>query len=176
MYECRIWDMGGGFNVAIITYSGRIALAKYIMSLPLHLAIGEGDDKWGDIPEAPDYEATGLIKEIGRKALTRAFFVNKDDDGEIDLPGGRRYSYSEKPTRQIYMNFVFNYGEGISDKIREIGVFADTKFKNGLPKTQTFFTPDQIIDPGILITLEHLETADTFTPNKKGQYGTIFTA
>lgn len=70
---------------------------------------------------------------------------------------------------------MFDYGEGLADAIREVGVFIDTQVKAGLPEKQTFFTPDQIEDPGTLILLEHLEIVDTFTPNKKGSYGTILT-
>ncbi len=161
--------------MAVLTYSARTALAQYLLSRPIHLAIGAGSKDWGTVPESPDYEATSLISEIGRKKLTRAFFVNEDDDGEIDMPGGRRYTYSETPTRQVYLHFMFDYGEGIAESIREVGVFIDTEAKSGIPTNQTFLTPEQIAKSGTLILLEHLETADTFTPNKKGSYGTILT-
>ena len=161
--------------MAVLTYSARASLAKYILSRQLFLAIGTGDENWGEIPDAPDYEATTLINEIGRKKLTRAFFVKEDENGEIDMPGGRRYSYSESQTRQIYLQFMFDYGEGLANSIREIGVFMDSEVNANLPETQTFFTPEQIVNQGTLILLEHLETPDTFTPNKKGSYGTILT-
>ena len=73
------------------------------------------------------------------------------------------------------MEFLFDYGEGLSSSIREIGIFIDTEIKEGLPETQTYFTPEEIENPGTLILLEHLESVDTFTPSKKGSYGTIFT-
>ncbi|MBR2209035.1 MAG: hypothetical protein IJ859_09550 [Synergistaceae bacterium] len=161
--------------MAVLTHEARKILAQYIMSRPLYLAIGTGSPDWGEIPDTPDYEATGLINEIGRKKLTRAFFVVKDENGEIDMPGGRRYSYSATPTRQIYLFYMFDYGEGLANSIREIGVFMDTETKAGLPETQTYFIPEEIENQGTLILLEHLETPDTFTPNKKGSYGTILT-
>lgn len=161
--------------MAVLTYDARKNLAEYILSRPLYLAIGTGGENWDNIPPSPDYEATELINEIGRKKLTRSFFVNEDEDGEIDMPGGRRYSYSDIPTRQLYLHFMFDYGEGLATSIREVGVFMDTKIKDGLPNTQTYFLPDEIEDKGVLIMLEHLETPDTFTPNKKGSYGTILT-
>ena len=107
--------------------------------------------------------------------LTRAFFVKEDENGEIDMPGGRRYSYSESQTRQIYLQFMFDFGEGLSSSIREVGVFMDSVPKSGLPETQTYFTPEEIQEQGTLILIENLETPDTFTPNKKGSYGTILT-
>jgi len=161
--------------MAVLTYSARTKLAEYLKSRPLYLAIGTGSQEWGEIPPSPDYEAVALNNEIGRKKITRAYFVNEDENGEIDMPGGQRYSYSETPTRQIYLHFMFDYGEGLSSSIREIGVFMDTEIKSGLPETQTYFVPEEIENPGTLILLEHLETPDTFTPNKKGSYGTILT-
>ena len=160
--------------MAVLTNSARVFLAQSILARPIYLAIGAAYD-WGTTPDAVDYQATSLINEIGRKKLTRAFFVTEDEDGEIDMPGGQRYSYSEAPTRQIYLHFMFDYGEGLADAIREVGVFIDTQVKAGLPEKQTFFTPDQLEAPGTLILLEHLEVVDTFTPNKKGSYGTILT-
>ncbi len=159
--------------MAILTYSARILLAQYMMTHPLHLAIGTGKESWDEEVEPPEYDATRLINEVGRKKITRWLFVNEDDDGEIHLPGKRHYSYSEIPTRHVYMEFDFDYEEGIDVAIREVGVFADTQVKSGLPASQTYFTPDQIVSKGTLITLEHLEVADRFTPNRRGIYGTV---
>ena len=161
--------------MAILTYSARTLLAKYITSHPLYLAIGKGKASWDTDPEAPDYEDTDLLNVIGYKKLTRSFFVNEDDNGEIDLPGGRYYSASEVPTRHACLEFLFKYGEAVDVEIREIGVFADTVIMGGLPSNQTYFTPSQVINKGTLITLEHLEAPDTFTPNKKGCYRTVLT-
>ena len=161
--------------MAVLTYTARISWAKYLLSRPLFLAIGSGESSWDTKPKEVDYEATALTHEIGRKKLTRSYFVNEDDDGEIDMPGGRRYSFSETPTRHLYLSCMFNYGEGVAQPIREVGVFIDTQVKGGLPATQSYFTPDQIHNPGSLILLEHLETMDMFTPQRKGFYGTILT-
>ncbi|MBQ7544935.1 MAG: hypothetical protein IJT02_08330 [Synergistaceae bacterium] len=161
--------------MAVLTYLARTAWAKYLLSRPLFLAIGNGEASWDTTPKEVDYEATALTHEIGRKKITRSYFVNEDDDGEIDMPGGRRYSYSETPTRHIYLSCMFNYGEGVAEPIREVGVFIDTQVKSGLPATQSYFVPGEIQTPGTLILLEHLETADIFTPKRKGYYGTILT-
>ena len=103
--------------MAVLTYEARTDWAKHLLNSSLHLAIGTGDPTWGDVPEPPSYEAKSLINEIGRKKLSRGFFVNEDDNGEISMPGGRKYKHSETPTRNIYLSFAFNYGEGIQ-KIR----------------------------------------------------------
>ena len=161
--------------MAILTYSARTFLAKYILTHSLYLAIGKGKTSWDTEPEAPDYEDTDLVSVIGYKKLTRSFFVNEDDNGEIDLPGGRYYSATETPTRHVCLEFQFKYGEAVDVEIREVGIFADTMIAGGLPPNQTYFTPSQITSKGTLITLEHLETPDTFTPNKKGCYRTVLT-
>ena len=144
--------------MAALTYTARIAWAKYILSRPLFLAIGSGASSWDTKPKEVDYEATALTHEIGRKKLTRSFFVNEDDDGEIDIPGGRRYSFSETPTRHLYLSCMFNYGEGVAQPIREVAALCLL-----------------IHNSGSLILLEHLETMDMFTPQRKGFYGTILT-
>ncbi len=161
--------------MAILTYSARTLLAQFMMKHPLYLAIGKGKSSWDTEPEAPDYEDTDLIDTIGYKKLTRSFFVNEDDNGEIDLPGGRYYSASETPTRHVCLEFQFKYGEAVDIPIREVGIFADTVTIGGLPLNQTYFTPSQVVTKGTLITLEHLEAPDTFTPNKKGCYRTVLT-
>ena len=163
--------------MAILTFSGRAAIIQYLQSCPLYLAIGSGDPDWGSVPDPPDYEAIGLINEVGRKKLTQAFFVNEDDNGEIQMPGGRNYSQSVTPTRHLFLRFLFNYGEGVNTLIREVGIFINTKVKAGLPATQTFFTPDQLTDPGTLLLLENIDKndADNLSPKKMGGYRTVIT-
>ena len=161
--------------MAILTFSARTLLAKYLITHPLYLAIGKGKTSWDTDPEAPDYEDTDLLSVIGYKKLTRSFFENEDDNGEIDLPGGRFYSASEIPTRHVCLEFQFKYGEAVNTEIREVGIFADTVITSGLPAGQTYFTPAQVTSKGTLITLEHLEAPDTFTHNKKGCYRTVLT-
>ena len=161
--------------MAILTFSARTLLAKYLITHPLYLVIGRGKTLWDTAPEAPDYEDTDLLSVIGYKKLTRSFFVNEDDNGEIDLPGGRFYSASEIPTRHVCLEFQFKYGEAVNTEIREVGIFADTVITSGLPAGQTYFMPSQVVTKGTLITLEHLEAPDTFTHNKKGCYRTVLT-
>ena len=163
--------------MAILTFSGRAAIIQYLQSCPLFLAIGRGNPNWGSVPDPPDYDATGLIDEVGRKKLTQAFFVNEDDNGEIQMPGGRNYSLSTTPTRHLFVRFLFNYGEGVNTLIREVGIFINSKVKAGLPDTQTFFTPEQLAEPGTLLLLENIDLndADNLSPKKMGGYRTVIT-
>ncbi len=164
--------------MAILTYLGRTAFLQYIITCPIYLAIGEGISSWGNVPDAPDYEADGLINVFGYKKLTRAFFVNEDDDGNIDMPGGKKYQQSDTPTRELYMHFAFPYGEGTTEKlVREVGVFINTRTLGGLPSKQTYFTPEEIGNKGTLIILDHInaDDANKFSPKHKGAYETILT-
>ena len=161
--------------MAIMTLAARVKIAQQLFEMPLHMALGLGGEGWGEAPPMPEYEATALVREIGRKSVFRKFYVEEDDAGEIVLPGERRFATSLTPTRHIYVQFLFDYGEGVGGAIRELGLFAGTVPKAGLPEGQMFFTPQDIADPGTLITLERPDTPDTFTPQKKGTYEEVIT-
>ena len=69
--------------LATLTNSGRTAIARAISENTLHLAWGTGDPAW-DAPDAvlPSLvEATALVNEVGRHALTRCGFVLPDEGG-----------------------------------------------------------------------------------------------
>ncbi len=159
--------------MSIFTHAGRAALAEIVLSRPIHLALGLGEDSWGAPPPAPDYDVTTLRREIGRKKLFRGLFVHPDDHGTLILPGDRKYSISDTPTRHLYLQFLFDYNEGAGGAIRELGLFLNTKAKADLPPTQTFFRPEELENGGTLLLLEHLENPDTYNPQKKGEYETV---
>ena len=115
--------------MSIFTHAGRAALAEIVLSRPIHLALGLGEDSWGAPPPAPDYDVTTLRREIGRKKLFRGLFVHPDDHGTLILPGDRKYSISDTPTRHLYLQFLFDYNEGAGGAIRELGLFLNTKAK-----------------------------------------------
>ncbi len=156
--------------MSIITYAGRSAIAEAILKQPIHLAIGDGGGDWGESPPQLDYDATALMREIGRKALHRGFFVYPDVDGEFVLPGDRKFTASLTPTRHLYLQFLFDYNEGIEAYVREIGIFIGTTVKPGLPGTQTFFTPDDIEKPGTLLFLNYPKDPEKYNPTKRGGY------
>ncbi len=159
--------------MSIFTHAGRAALAEIVLSRPIHLALGLGEDGWGTPPPAPDYDVIALRREIGRKKLFRGLFVHPDDHGTLILPGDRKYSISDTPTRHLYLQFIFDYNEGAGGAIRELGLFLNTKARADLPPTQTFFRPEELENGGTLLLLEHLENPDTYNPQKKGEYETV---
>ena len=156
--------------MSIFTHAGREALAEMVLSRPIHLALGLGEDGWGTPPPVPDYDVVALRREIGRKKLFRGLFVYPDDHGVLVLPDDRKYSISDTPTRHLYLQFLFDYNEGSGGAIRELGLFLNTQPRADLPPTQTFFRPDELENVGTLLLVEHLEHPDTYNPQKKGEY------
>ena len=154
--------------MSIFTHDGRAALAKLVLSRPLHLALGDGGD---DVPLPPlDYDAHFLRREIGRKAASRVLHVFPDENGILVLPGGKKYSMSETPTRHLYMEFLFDYNEGVGSAVREIGLFMDTRPIPDQPQGKTYFLPNESEDRGVLLLLEYPENPDIYNPQKKGSY------
>jgi hypothetical protein len=159
--------------MSIIPYSGRAAIAQAIFSMPVHLAIGSGGVDWGETAPPLDYDATALVNEVGRKVLHRGLYVYPDEYGEIILPNDKHYSTSLTPTRYLYLQFLFNYNEGAGFALRELGIFVNTTYVSQPQQGQTYFTPEEIEDPGMLLYLNHPQDPDRYNPQKKGGYEVV---
>ena len=139
--------------MAILTTSGRTAMAIAIAAQPLHLAWGSGDAAWDATPVAEPVTATALVQEVGRRAVTLTQFCTPDPDGELIVPAGR-FAISATPTQHLYLRFNFDFTDASASLIREAGVFLGTVLETGLPIGQRYFTPAEIADPGVLLALE----------------------
>ncbi len=151
--------------LATLTNSGRAAIAKAISEHTLHLAWGAGDPAW-DAPgaELPSLvDATALVNEVGRHALTRCGFVLPDEAGDIVIPVSAgaddavreaRYRKSDTPTPYLYIYVQYDYGDASNAVIREYGLFMGTTLAEGIPPGQKYFTPGQIQDPGLLMAVQ----------------------
>jgi hypothetical protein len=157
--------------MAILTKSGRAAIAAAIADRPLHLAWGAGNPDWDEttgtddtVDEPESIDAIALIDEIGRRTITSCAFVVPDPEGLITVANTDnpsiidRYSLSpeNEPTNHLYMEFSFDFGDAPASTIRELAIFMDTVTDPDLPPGQRYFTPDQIVDPGILLAVEHV--------------------
>jgi hypothetical protein len=140
--------------VAVLTKSGRAAIASSIKNQQIHLAWGEGQSEWGDGTAPEDVMATGLIHEVGRRRADEVLFVEGDDDGPLVTPTGR-FSAVDYPTNNLFMRFTFDFENAANKTIRELGVFIDTVTNPDLPSGQWYFELNDIVDPGILLVLEH---------------------
>lgn len=142
--------------MAILTNSGRIAMAMSVMSQPLHLAWGGGDPAWDTTPQPESITATALVNEVGRRAAAYVQFCQPDVAGEIIVPTGR-FSQTDQPTKHLYMRFAFDFTDAPAATIRELAVFVGTQVIGGLPPGQMYFTPAQLADPGTLLVIEHIQ-------------------
>ena len=141
--------------MAVLTTSGRTALAIALQSSPLYLAWGSGSAAWDTTPIAEPVSATGLVAELGRRVATTVQYVAADPNGSIIVPTGT-FSPSGTPTNSLYLTFAFDYADASASVVREIGVFTGTVLQSGLPAGQTYFTPAQLSSPGILYSLQYL--------------------
>ena len=142
--------------MAILTKSGRVAIASAISKLPLHFAWGTGDGVWID-PPAEDVDASSLMAEVGRRAATQWLFVVPDVDGDIVVSTGSfSASPGNAPTSHLFIEANFAFTDASGAAIREVAVFSDTDVIAGLPSGQKYFTPAEVEDPGIMIYVENI--------------------
>ena len=144
--------------MAILTQSGRAALAISVAAQPLHLGWGTGDPVWDTTPEAEPVAATALVAEVGRRGLPQLLYVAPNVAGAISLPSGR-WAVSEVPTNHLYMRFAFDYADGATATIRELGVFVGTAIKASVLSAtpgKVYFPPADIQTPGTLLALQRI--------------------
>lgn len=143
--------------MAALQDDGRIGECAIFVGLPIHVAWGRGDPDWDDTPEPEPTNATALLDEVGRRTATQVQFVLPDAAGEIELPGGNRYTPSVLPTKWAHVRVVFDYAEAAGETIREIGLFFGSEMVGGLPPGQRYFVPAEVASPGRLKVLQRLE-------------------
>lgn len=142
--------------MAILTNSGRIAMAQAVKSQPIHLAWGSGDASWDTVAQPENIADTALLNEVGRRKAAYIAFCTPDEAGEIIVPTGR-FSETATPTKHLYMRFAFDFTDAPAATIRELGVFVGTQVKGTLPAGQMYFVPSDVTDTGMLLLLEHVQ-------------------
>lgn len=163
-------------SLATLTKTGRAAIAKALADRPLHLAWGSGLAAWdAEGAELPSLvNATALVNELGRRTPATVGFVEPDDEGDIVIPvsvgaGGEvqeaRYRSVTGPSPYLYVRVNYNFEDASNAVIREIGVFMDTEFKDGLPSGQRYFTPSELESPGLLVAAQILEPPINRSPS-----------
>lgn len=138
---------------AILTLSGRVAIATAIKTRTAHMAWGSGNGAWGTNPPAPATTDTALVAEVGRRRSTQVEFVTPNPAGAIEVPQGK-YSISATPTQALYYKFFFDFADGVPNTIRERAIFLDTVAAAGVPEGQFYLTPAQVAQPGTLLVIE----------------------
>ncbi|CAH9057742.1 hypothetical protein PSECIP111854_02059 [Pseudoalteromonas sp. CIP111854] len=140
--------------MAILTRAGRIELAKAVERKPIYLAWGQGAIEWdSQLPPEPS-TSTELANTLGYRKATRVLFCESDDEGEIQVPNGR-YKIVNYPTPNIYCQFNYDFADGLSQTIRELGLMVGTLPKPELPAGKLYLQPHEVADKGTLMLLEH---------------------
>lgn len=141
--------------MAILTTSGRAAIAAAIKSQHLHFAWGRGDAAWDTARPREPRPAIALLDEIGRRKVNLVQFCKPQDDGEIVMLNAR-YTPSTTPTNNLYLRTDFDFNDGLGETIRELGVFVGTELRAGLPAGQRYFAPSDLQSPGILLAIDYI--------------------
>lgn len=159
--------------MAIITETGRIAIARAIQNEPIYLAWGAGDPAWDQTPVPEDVAAAALHAEIGRRRASVVGYCVPHSEGDILVPGGARFLQSAVPTKHLFFRFAFDSEDGGDAGIRELGVFVGTVPHADCPPGQMYFTPDQVADPGVLLMVERVALV-TLSASSRETYETVF--
>ncbi|EAB4417285.1 hypothetical protein D7B12_17800 [Salmonella enterica] len=142
---------------AILTESGREAVAAAINNQPIYLAWGTGDVAWDAAKPTEAVNTTALTAEVGRRKLTQSMFCTPKTDGEIIVSLGRfTASPNNAPTKYLYLRFAYDFGDAAGQAIRELGVFVGTTLKPGVTGTD-YVLPAQVDAPGRLLVLEYID-------------------
>lgn len=141
--------------MAILTESGRIAVAHYIAEQPLHMAWGSGAAAWDTVPVPATPNETSLVDEVGRLKATTVQFALPDSDGPIALPEGS-FAISAQPSKYLLLTFEFDYTDAVGEDIRELGVFVGTETQSGIPANSRYLIPSQIASPGRMLVAERV--------------------
>ena len=75
--------------MAILTTSGRVALATAIKASTLHLAWGRGLADWDTNTPREPRSALSLTDEIARRKVNAVHYCKPQDDGDIVMLGAR---------------------------------------------------------------------------------------
>lgn len=141
--------------MAVLTTSGRIAIATAIKARTAHMAWGSGDAAWGNTPPAPPITATALLVEIARRKADQIDYCAPAPAGAISVPEGR-FNISATPTNNLYFRFHFEFADAPTSIIREAAIFLDTVAAAGVPAGQVYLLPAEVAQPGTMLVLERL--------------------
>ena len=141
--------------MAILTESGRVAVAQYLSTQPIHMAWGNGLPAWDATPVAPSVDDVVLVAEIGRLIATTVQFAVPAAGGSISLPEGA-FNISATPTKYLLLGFEFDYTHAVGQNIRELAVFLGSTAKSSVAAGTKYLTPAQIELAGQMLVVERV--------------------
>lgn len=113
------------------------------------------DDAWTDTPPAANPKHTKLYNEVGRRKAVTKRYVVPNANGDIDTGDGNRYSYSDTPTRWVYLQVAYALTDAADQTIYQLGVFVGTVPVAG-QENNNYLLPNQVQDPGTLFSLSNI--------------------
>lgn len=148
----------------VMTEAGHIAIAAAMKNMSFYLGVGGLPDdypnKWAvtdkEIPPF-DPNSTELILPFGYKKAQRVVYVVEDNINGSIVFEDKRYSESQEPTSHLYIEFLLDTDEVVDKVIYQLGLFINLQPNPSLPPGQLFFTPDQVVDTGILYIGENVK-------------------
>lgn len=165
--------------MAVLTVSGRTALAYALMQQQVHLAWGSGNAAWDTTFVPESIYQTELVAEVGRRIATSVQYATPDANGDIIVPifndpnaidQVRKYVVSATPTSYLYMRFNFEYTDAPAATIRELAVFSACVTNPALPSGQKYFEPADIVSPGMLVSVQNLRNKLTRSPDSRQSF------
>lgn len=149
---------------AVLVDDGRAAVASAIKSQKIYLAWGSGQVAWDTQSTRPAESTTAkaLFKETGRRIVSDVRFVVPDSSslGTINVSTGRfRATADTDPQKYLYLRFTYEFGDGVGDDLRELGVFvggdtiaeAQSSYHNG------YFIPSEVTNSGLLLVSQYID-------------------
>ncbi|MCG9767899.1 hypothetical protein EXT48_12045 [Pseudoalteromonas sp. CO348] len=140
--------------MATLTLQGRKALARLMQQQAIYLAWGNGASSWDNtLPPTPT-NTTQLTNLIGYRKAKQIRFCEPDEQGEIQVPTGK-FRLSDTASQHLYCQFTYDFEDGLGEHIRELGLMLGTTPKTGIPAGKYYLLPDEVVEAGELILLEH---------------------
>lgn len=141
--------------MAILTLSGRAAIASIIKNESLYLAWGTGNADWDITPVTPTADDDDLEAELGRRMVQNISFCEADPGGAIEFPGGDKYSTTTDPTGMLYIRVVFAFDDEPAATIRETALFQGTVPATG-HESDLYLAAANVQTKGLLMTLDRI--------------------
>lgn len=141
--------------MAILTLSGRAAVAALIKAGPLYLAWGTGSPAWDTVPVAPVASDSALVAELGRRLVETISFCVADAGGTIEFPDGAKYSTTADPTGYLYIRVTFGFTDEPTGTIREVALYQGTVPATG-HESDKYLAAANVQTPGLLMTLDRV--------------------
>ncbi|NSW86777.1 MAG: DUF4815 domain-containing protein [Syntrophobacteraceae bacterium] len=96
-----------------------------------------------------------LELEKGRRLVTLKTYAVEDPNGSI-IANGTKWSSTDTPTRNLYLQFKFDADDAPTDIIYQLGIFMGTTPAEGVAPDKQYLLPSEIGNAGILFMAENV--------------------